>query len=279
MNENSKKLKRKLEDLSPLFRAPQEFAENAQPFDQGTQIDAPALSQPRERIYESAGEILCLVDAADRSAHHSERTHALASRISSQSGACSIVSFHDGKKTVTGLKKNISTYHIARTEFERHRKSFFSAADFPWPSFSKTVLLDLEYFYGKEWNQVIRFMDKGLFLVRPDFESISETYKLIKMVTTLNHEIECGIIFQGAPGDPRGTFIYEELSKMASQFLKIALFWLGHWPENLETVHQEGASLSLEHLFLKPINKNSMPEKNRLFEFLRLLETEEAMTA
>lgn len=122
------------------------------------------------------------------------------------------------------------------------------------------LFLDMDFMAAPDRTLLTGLLDKLILLVRPSFESLAETYKMIKWTHALNRETEFFLVFEGRAGDERGSLLFEKLSQMASRYLGVHLLWLGYL-DFAKGVHSLKQDLAVEHLFLNPIRHTGRPEQ------------------
>ena len=124
-------------------------------------------------------------------------------------------------------------------------------------STSHALFLDFNYSHPGYFRKLIPILDQWILLVQPTTESLTEAYKMIKATVPLNPRLEYFLLFDGSGADPRGGLLFERFSEMAARRLGIHLVWLGslHFPKESRAL---AADLALDHLFLKPVPVDSV---------------------
>lgn len=251
-----KKLKRGLQDISPLFVL--EASLEAEVKAQNSDLEIISVSSPD-----------CPSDSLFLNTY-------LASQLSAQEKNCLILSVQDSEEKIAipnlfqseSFGDHLKRVSLSTGQFE---EAFAGQSDLAEPgmgSLSGYLFLDFEYGLSSASNQAIALLDKWIFLLRPTLDSLTESYKLMKAASYLNRELEYFVIFEGQPQDPRAGVLFEKLSSLAAKNLGIQLYWLGYM--NLTRQSQNFiANLSLNHLFLKSLGKIHSIEKIRLVEFIK----------
>ena len=258
--EESRRLKRGLKDISPLF----EIAEKANP---------PAL------LGSGQGGFQCLsVFSPDFPGDSLFLNACIASRIAASDHACSILSIASRAQ----LSPAPSASRIFRNEsYGSQIRRFILSWDqleTVWhssvprgivPSSSLQFLfLDFEYFHPLYFQRLVPILDQGIIFVQPTIESLTEAYKMIKATVSLNPRLEYSLLFDGSPADPRGSILFEGFSEIVAKMLGISLVWLGslHLPRHTESLD---TGLALDPLFLKRFEKMESVEKISLAALLQ----------
>ncbi len=252
-----KKLKRGLEDLSPLFQEA---------------VNPPALKKTENALplEQRAGDILaiCRGDGSNFSGGL-----ALVRELFPDEKDAILVSIADEEKTVPAVGTGLYHYVLTLPKLERLIQAP-GAKGLP-DEFSKNILLHFDLQSGLPAENLLSLLDKCLFWVQPDFDSISEVYKTMKLAVAANHSVECYLVYDGGPGDSRGEFIFENLAEMSAKHLGVNLIWLGTASSASEG--ETHADLKLEHLWLRPMEKNLSPEKLQLLRFAALPPVEDGV--
>jgi len=254
MNE-SKKLKRGLEDLSPLF--------------QGAKI--PQVldgSDSSDRCFTPAGSVLavCRGDGSNFSA-----SPLLAGMLFPQEKDALLLTITDGV-SVPKLSQPFGGLYRCPLSWADFRKLCSKAEpriDSPL-NLSRNVVLDFDLRVGFPEESLLPLVDKCLFWIQPQFEHLASVYKLIKTTVALNPTLECYLVYEGEARDARGEFVFEKLAALCSDRLGVDLTWLGSaWidDENGGVV----CDLRLEHLWLTPMDRSLVPEKMQLLRFASAL--------
>ena len=129
-------------------------------------------------------------------------------------------------------------------------------------SASQIIFLDFPFFDSLYSQKIISLLDRLILLVRPDSDSISDAYKMIKACVSQNNFLEYFLVFQGAASDVRAGRFFEKFSEIAGRRLGINLNWLGC----LDLQHESEPVLNM--LLLKPNNVMTR-EKKALETFLQ----------
>jgi len=254
---DSKKLKRGLEDLSPLFQG---GAKRLQVID--------AVQAPEARELEPAGSVLaiCRGDGSNFSA-----AALLAGMLFPQEKDALLLTITDGVSAPKTSQPYGGLYRcpLSWTDFRKLCAKTEARTETPL-NLSRNVVLDFDLRIGFPEESLFPLVDKCLFWIQPEFEHLAAVYKLIKSVAALNHGLECYLVYEGEARDSRGEFVFEKLSDLCFQQLGLDLTWLGSaWvdEENGGMV----CDLRLEHLWLKSVDKALIPEKIQLLRFAAAL--------
>ena len=90
------------------------------------------------------------------------------------------------------------------------------------------VFLEFEPSQLRSLAQIALLLDRVVLFLQPDVESLREGYRMLKVLWDLNREIEFSLLFRG-PGPFRAKegFLFERFSLITSRFLGISPGWLG----------------------------------------------------
>jgi len=251
-----KKLKRGLEDLSPLFQGSKRLQV----------LDSPVPPETRE--FAPTGSILaiCRGDGSNFSA-----APLMAGMLFPQEKDALLLTITDGVSVPKVSQPYGGLYRcpLSWTDFRKLCSKTEARTEAPL-NLARNVVLDFDLRTGFPEESLLPLVDKCLFWIQPEFEHLSSVYKLIKSVSSLNHGLECYLVYEGEARDTRGEFLFEKLAALCLQQLGLDLTWLGSaWvdEENGGMV----CDLRLEHLWLKPVDKALIPEKIQLLRFAAAL--------
>lgn len=138
------------------------------------------------------------------------------------------------------------------------------------------VLLDFEPAQFRSLARIAQLLDRVILYVQPEGDSLREAYRMMKTLWNLNREIEFFLLFRGGLGSrDQGEFLFERFSLITSRFLGISTVWLGGlaFPEKKDPAwvptdeilsFHSGAILSGEGL-RRPLS----PEKTRFWRWFQ----------
>lgn len=277
---SEKKLKRGLEDLSPLFRSQPESAMTAVP-------TAPATMETPFEV-----EFLA-VCTPDQEGDAFLANAYVASQVLSQSPLrASLVSIAPGFNALPArspasfpsfelLNLNLSRISVSHQELwsfmsrtssgRQDRSSSTSSLGSP----STLVFLEFEPAQFHSLARIALLLDRIILFVQPQAESLREAYRLIKVFWHLNREIEFSLLFRALGSSGREEeFLFERFSLIASRFLGISTGWLGNlsFPGN-KNLSSQGEEKSLGFnpeplLTCEGLRRPLAPEKNRFWNVL-----------
>ncbi len=260
-----KKLKRGLEDLSPLFQ---------------TATRPQTLEEARPQSWLAPAGTILAIGRGDGS------NFSAASLLAGMLFPCEkdgpraplLLTITDGVSIPAAPQPQGGLYRcpLSWTAFRRLCASTESSRLAAPLDLSRNVVLDFDLRIGFPEEALLPLLDKCLFWAQPAFENLSAIYKLIKSAAGLNPSLECYLVYEGAPRDSQGEFVFEKLAGMCSQHLGINLTWLGSvWTD--EKNGGLASDLRLEHLWLKPVEKALAPEKIQLLRFAAAPPAEEGV--
>ena len=254
-----RRLRRGLEAVSPLFRTA------------GAAKPAP-MAKP---VHLNQSRILSVLNAETPADSHFLNA-LLASQISKFDIACTILTLADGpaygkpsgsflgELQQSWMKRPALAARLKRRQvtWDEFAKACQASGDAEnkWPAEPRALFLDMDFMAAPDLALLAGLLDKLILLLRPSFESLAETYKMIKWTHALNRETEFFLVFEGSAGDERGSLLFEKLSQMTSRYLGVQLLWLGYL-DFAKGVHSLKHDLAVEHLFLNPIRHTGRPEK------------------
>lgn len=254
---HSKKLKRGLEELSPLFQEPARALKRLQVLDNRE-------AEPERRDLSPIGSILaiCRGDGSNFSS-----AALMAGMLFPQEKDALLLTITDGVSVPKTRHSYGGLYRcpLSWTDFRKLCSRNEVRVEAPL-NLSRNVVLDFDLRTGFPEEALLPLVDKCIFWIQPEFEHLASVYKLIKSVALLNHSLECYFVYEGEARDPKGEFVFEKLAELCLKQLGLDLTWLGSaWvdDENSGMV----CDLRLEHLWLKPVDKTLIPEKAQLLRF------------
>ncbi len=276
----SKKLKRGLEDLSPLFQLP------------SSQV---ATASPRV-LFDVQFLTVCVPD------HEGDAFLAnayLASQIVRQANLfASLVSIVPGYNSLPSklvdpfpslelLDSRISRLVLSHQElwtFTQNgngRNGYQVSQERSSTLAPHLIFLEFEPTRFRSLARVALLLDRVVLFVQPQVESLREAYRLIKMFWNLNREIEFLLLFRGRlPLKGQEEFLFERFSLITSRFIGISTGWLGNlnFPEKTERPQvpmQENSGFKPASILApEGLRRPLSPEKVRFWnEFQKILQT------
>lgn len=214
MMPDGKRLRRGLKDISPLF-------------DHGRLPERTPVSLKAGRAIQSLA-VFCPQDAI-RNLYLSTR---LASRIQLLGGECVLLSIvsknlHRLEKLAhieNSESRNMKRFHLTLDQLEEVCHSDAPAAqNFGSPVF----FFNCDFTNPLQLKKVVPMLDKGIFFLRPELESLTEAFKFIKTSLALNPTLEYFVICEGAENAQKSGILYERFSEMVSRRIGVSVNWLG----------------------------------------------------
>ncbi len=271
MNKVEKKLKRGLEDISPLFR------------------NAPSSSSsPTEILSPCAFKFdvqFLTVCVPDHEGDAFLSNAYLASQVIRQSSLfSSLVSIIPGAEnvfpSVEHLDSRISRLRLSPEELwaltQNGRNHLSGEGVRPSePQNPFLVFLEFEPSQFRSLSRVALLLDRVILFVPSQVESLREAYRLMKIFWNLNREIEFLLLFRDKVLSlKRQEYLFEQFSLIASRFLGISPGWLGNlaFPgknDSLGTA-EEVSEFNPEYLLAADgLRRPLSPEKLHLWNKLR----------
>lgn len=274
-----KKLKRGLHDLSPLFGSVPSIA-----------YELPAASL-RPAPFDAQFLTVCTPD------HEGDAflTNAyFASQMVKRSNlSASLISIAPGMNALPAkVSDPLPALELLDSRISRLRLSHQELWSFTQNGFSKGLHSDSASSAGKEAEGVLVFLDfepsqfrslsrisllldRVIFFIEPEVESLREAYRLMKVFWQLNREIDFFLLFREEDSEQaREAYLFEQFSLITSRFLGLSSRWLGHlaFPERKSSGTGEGEGLGFQAeviLQAEGLHRPLSPEKNRFWQGLR----------
>lgn len=231
MMEDSRKLKRGLKDISPLFSNPQESG-------QGDIL-----------VRSGAPDIQCLSLFSQETPEglRSLRQY-LGTRLGTEDCPCFMVRIDSAVPKTNGKGSEQRWAEIPRTPpgfFQEYgltweqcqnffKKDIASAKAYPSAG-GFTVFLDFSYARLDYFEKILPLLDKWILLIEPKLRSLTETYRMIKASLLLNRSLEYFVLIQGPSDSENISVLFEQFSEFVTRRLGVHLNWLGHF-QSLENV-------------------------------------------
>lgn len=134
------------------------------------------------------------------------------------------------------------------------------------------IFLEFEPAHFRSLARIASLLDRLVLFIPPEVEGLRETYRLCKIFSGLNRDIEFFLLFQerNSPA-AREAFLFERFSLITSRFLGTSPRWLGDlsFPEKNPVpgkISEEGFRFNVEPLLSADGLKRPLtPEKNRFW--------------
>lgn len=223
----SKKLKRGLEDISPLFQPP-----STQP----SEVTASRLA-----LFDIQFLAVCVPDHegdaflanAYLASQVVRRANLFASLVSIAPGFnVSVSKSLDPLPSLELLDSRISRVRLSHQELWTLTQTRASRNSSQGPKESRSPLVVFLEFEPAQFRSLARLallLDRVVLYVQPEVESLREAYRLIKIFWSLNREIEFFLLFRGGfPSQAQEAFLFERFSLITSRFIGISSGWLGN---------------------------------------------------
>lgn len=125
---------------------------------------------------------------------------------------------------------------------------------------SRDIFLDFEYRHLLHYKQVIGLLDKWVLLLKPNAESLTEGYKMMKVGLALNPQIEFYVALAGKAEETKGESVFGQFSDFATKHLDVHLEWLG-WMDLADPARHFSTALHTEPLRYQSWNaKPTLPK-------------------
>lgn len=216
---SGRKLKRGLEDVSPLFRREERGVEIKPRVLGGNEVRSVGVFRPEG--FRRGSRLGCF----------------LAWQLSETGAPVTVVSLEaPTARPVFSPDRDPEPYHPGVTYRSMAFSRFEKACGRPVPRKeqlgpdSQFLVLeaDLSRIPGRE--KVFSVLDQCLLVLRPTSESIIEAYKLIKSAATFGSGPEYFMLLEEDPAGKIGSFLFERFSDILSRHLGIGIGWLGSLP-------------------------------------------------
>ncbi len=116
------------------------------------------------------------------------------------------------------------------------------------------VILDFSLEREELVYKAAAVLDKCVLVVGPSMESLSESYRFIKMASRINRALEYHVLFEGILGEEKGGLFFERFSEIVSKHLGVRLEWLGTLQpgQDIDTLPQISFDSLTEDLWAHP---------------------------
>jgi len=275
----SKKLKRGLEDISPLFQP-----SSTQP----SEVTASRLA-----LFDIQFLTVCVPDhegdAFLANAYIASQVvrsaNLFASLVSIAPGFnVSVSKSLDPLPSLELLDSRISRIRLSHQELWTLTQTGASRNSYQGTKESRSPLMVFLEFEPAQFRSLARLallLDRVVLYVQPQVESLREAYRLIKIFWSLNREIEFFLLFRGGlPSQAQEAFLFERFSLITSRFIGISSGWLGNlaFPDKNDrsrTASDGDAGFSPEPILsVEGLRRPLSPEKNRFRdELLKIFDT------
>lgn len=253
--EDSRKLKRGLRDISPLFAEPQ-TAYSPQILKE-TIVEKPVLQlvsvfHPR---YQKNSQILDFWMAR----------HILQSGYQTAVLSISAESRTDAGRAKPVFHEGIAHKSMTLSEFDTICASSVKKDDLTQ---SSILFLNFSWLQAAFFRKVIPVLDKTILWINADLEMLTETYRQLKWLAKQNSKTEFCIAYDGSSGNQNGSVIFEKFSEMVSRNLKIDLSWLGGCEALAQPSSHGPDTFDWEALAQKREGSLTLSEKRGLADYL-----------
>ncbi len=242
---DSRKLKRGLKDISPLFEG--------------------AASEPSmiETGFEKGGFQLVSFFSPDGNASPLVLSEYLVSQLIHQNHSASVLSLRP-KDGETYLRKT----GLQTMGWDQFLEICGSSGRglCRAPEIAHTLFLDFDYSNPEYFQKIVPMLDQWILLVSPEMESLSEAYRVMKASAALNSHLEYFLLFDKITADEQASRLFEKYGELVCRRLSIHVSWLGS--VQMKPGKSPSARLALEALFLGNSSDMESIEKRAIAEFL-----------
>lgn len=272
-----KKLKRGLQDLSPLFQAGAlphkeqpafsfhppfevQFLTVCIPDHEGDAflVNAYVASQIVRR-YPLFASLISIVSGVNASASKTNGSFPHLELLNSRISRVAL-----SHQELWGLSKNDAVESGVHVESKTHDKGDF------------LIFLEFEPTHFRSLARIALLLDRLVLFVPAGAESLREAYRLCKIFWSLNRDIEFFLLFQeGDSTTAREAFLFERFSLITSRFLGTFPRWLGNlsFPDKngrTEEILDGGSRFNVEALLAREgLRRPLTPEKNRFWHHFK----------
>lgn len=209
--QDSKKLKRGLKDISPLF---EDRSKPVNRLESSFETFKP-VSRPQSISFWSA----------ESSQGRTLLNSKMAARVQSKGCESLLISLKSEIMPAANLElpPGQKHYSLSLDQFEIICRSDLK----PVEGFENAVLFfDFDYSNPVHFEKVIPMLDKWILLVGPELESLTEVFRFLKASMPLHKNLEYYFMAQ-TKDEKIAESLYEKFSDMVSRRLGIAMNWLG----------------------------------------------------
>ena len=252
--EDSRKLKRGLRDISPLFSEPQ----NAYP----PQIIKETIREKKSlqllsvfhTRYKKKSQILDFWMAR----HIRETGY--------QTGVLSLSpdSRTDSRRERPIFQEGIAHKSMTLSDFEKICSSGKTSDLLQ----SSLLFLNFSWLQAAFFRKVLPVLDKTVLWINADLEMLTESYRQLKWMAKQNSKTEFFIAFDGSSGTVNGSAVFEKFFEMVSRNLGIDLNWLGGCEVFSQMSEKQVDTLDWQALLQKREGSLTLSEKRGLADYL-----------
>ncbi len=262
MNEDAKKLVRGLKDLSPLFGVvPEEVVARRSP-----EVQILGVSSP-----DCEGDSLFLNTFFASQLLLSEKACSLVSVLS----RCSKNLPREGEVSPELFGEHLQRYSLYWDEL-RDLVGGASSGKSGGVLQSRDIFLDFEYRHLLHFEGAICLLDKWVLLLKPNAESLTEGYKMMKVGHSLNPQLEFCIVLEGRAEEAKGEMLFKRFSDFTMRYLDIQLGWLG-WMDLADPARHFSSALHVEPLRFRSWDPKPSLQKFVLAHWVESLEKKMAV--
>lgn len=250
--EDSRKLKRGLRDISPLFSEPQ-VAYPPRLLKESL-VERPTLQlvsmfHPR---YQKNSQVLDFWMAR----------HILKSGYQTAVLSVSTESRPAGKERAI-FHEDVPCKMLTLEEFGKVCSPHAKTAELGQ---SSLLFINFSWLQAAYFRKVIPVLDKTVLWINADLEMLTETYRQLKWLAQQNSKTEFCIAFDGSAADQTASTVFEKFSQMVSRNLKVGLNWLGTC-EALSSLSSASGNFNWESLVQKREGTLTLSEKRGLADY------------
>lgn len=209
---DSRRLKRGLKDISPLFD--QESKE------ENKQIYVPSkMSKPLKT--------LSVYDPRHGFSSLPLNTF-FASFLKTLGHESVVVTLREDHKSLSGVggPSDVKRFIINHQQFQTICRSDSGKGE----NLSGSVLFfDFNPMNPVHFKTVLPVLDQWIFSLTPDFESLAEAYKVMKAAIPVNPNLEYFVMYEGPQNESKEALLFERFSELVSRRLGVGINWLGQF--------------------------------------------------
>ena len=264
MIEDSRKLKRGLKDISPLFSDAQENEQEDILIQNSGVPNIQCLSILSREPGEGLGRLSRYLGA------HLATENCPFFVIRIVPSLQKMIGKNDGQDPLTVPAASSGVFQEYHLTWEQYQAAFKKGLQISKEGFFQnlTVFLDFPYAHRDYVENILPLLDKWILLMEPTLRSMAETYRMIKTSLLLNRTLEYFVLIQSPSKGGNESFLFEQFSESVTRRLGVHLNWLGHFQsfENGGPFLQEAA---LNQLLCKPYEfPSNFKEKKGLAELI-----------
>jgi len=267
--ERTRRLKRGLKDISPLFASPKKPS-------------APKIIPPEQPSATPSQTQILSISSHEFQEDSLFLNSYFASQIASKAQPCDLISLTSQKaasRTGSLRSKESESFGPYVKRHWLHWDQFEQVTRADWksqkisPLKGGNLFIDFECQNSTSFERVVKLLDKWILFLKPEIHSLTEGYKLMKAALTINRDLEFFILLEGKAEGSRTGFLFERFASVVSKHLRVSLGCFG-WLYLPKEGHSLASDFHADQLLLSSPRAMQSPEKIALASWVENLSTQ-----